>query len=479
MGNWRCILTAALCLVTGGASADVVTDWNRVYLDTIRATGGPPCPITRAGAMMHVAIYEAINSVDRTHEPYRTFLAAPPYASREAAAAQAAHDVLVRLYPARRALYDAALATSLSRVPPGAARAAGIGLGRLSAATILADRADDGTQPEPFYPLGGVPGQWQPTWPDYTAVPSNPGWGASTPWTMISGDQFRPRGPLHARDVTGLLRSRGYAEQVNEVRLLGARRSPVRTAGQTATAFFWANDVDGTYKPPGQLNAISLAVSAQRRLTLSENARMFALINLAVADAGLVAWDAKYRMDIDLWRPVTAIRLAGEDGNRHTEADPAWEPLGPFTPAFPSYVSGHATFAAAHAVVMADLFGDETTFTVGTDDPNYVGPPRTYRRFSDAARENALSRLYLGVHFRFDVVDGAIAGAALGRFVAAEMLRPLRRGDFNCDRSVDARDLAAFDAARRAGEWRADVNHDGRADGDDRRTFEGWHAAER
>ena len=378
-----------MVLVTEGASADVVTDWNQVYLDTIRAIGGPPCPISRAGAMMHVAIYEAVNSVDRTHEPYRTFLWAPPGASREAAAAQAAHDVLARLYPARQEVYDAALSASLGAIAPGPARDAGVRLGRLSAQAIMAERADDGTQSEPYYPLSGVAGQWQPTWPDYTAEPFNPGWGASTPWTMIAADQFRPRGPLNKRNLTGLLRSRGYADQVNEVRVLGARYSRVRTADQTATAFFWANDVDGTYKPPGHLNDISRVVSAQRGLTLSENARMFALINLAMADAGLVAWDAKYGTGIDLWRPISAIRHADEDGNPHTAADPAWEPLNPFSPPFPAYVSGHATFAAAHAAVMADLFADATTFTVGTDDPLYVGPPRTYRRFSDAARENA------------------------------------------------------------------------------------------
>lgn len=443
------------------AHADVVTDWNTVYLDTIRAVGGPPCPISRAGAMMHVSMFEAVNSVDRMYEPYHAYLAAPSGASQAAAAAQAAHDVLVGLYPARAAIYDAALGASLAGIPDGQSKTDGIALGQASAAAMMAARAHDGTQTEPVYVFGTHPGDYRPTPPDFASPPANPGWGTTVPWTMIRPTQFRPDGPLHMRSMAALLHSRGYADQVNEVKAFGARNSAVRTEEQTRIAYFWANDVNGTYKPPGQLNTITQVVSADHGLTLQENARLFALINLAMADAGLVAWDAKYDTSIDLWRPVSAIRLADTDGNPRTEADPGWLPLNAFTPPFPSYVSGHATFGAAHGAVMADFFADRTEFTATTDEPLYTGGPRTYHRFSEAAWENAISRIYLGVHYRFDAEDGNRSGTALGHWVSSHMLRPVHPADFNRDGVVNAADFQAFVAAFQGREWRADVNHDG------------------
>jgi hypothetical protein len=416
------LLPFAIALAPRGARADAVLDWNDVLIDTIRATGGPPCPIARVGAMVHAAMYDAVNSIERTHEPYKFSLPAAPGASAEAAAAAAAHRVLVHLFPARAAAYDAALAASLAAVPDGAAETDGIALGRSIADLLIAERADDGTDTTPPYTPGSLPGEWRPTPPDFTSPPFSPGWGGTRPWTMASGDQFRPAGPAGYASLAELLASPEYAAQLDEVKALGSSDSVTRTAYETETAFFWANDVDGTFKPPGHLNYITQVVSRDRGLSLAENARLFALINIAMADAGVLAWDMKYETSIDLWRPVTAIREAGDDGNPATDPVADWEPLNPFTPPFPAYISGHATFGAVHAAVMRRFFGtDEVTFRITSDDT--PGVFRTYTRFSDAALENGRSRIFLGVHYQFDADDAYSAGTSLGEYVSDGHLR--------------------------------------------------------
>lgn len=221
-----------------------------------------------------------------------------------------------------------------------------------------------------------------------------------------------------------MLRSPEYAAQVADVQTLGRYDSTARTEEQSRIAFFWANDVDGTYKPPGQLFEITKIVSAQKGLDVLENARLFALVALAMADAALVAWDAKYSTDLDLWRPESAIKLAGTDGNPATTVDATWQPLSQhdqtgdrFSPPFPAYISGHATFAAAHAAIMRRFFGtDNVTFTATTEDPHEFarGVSRTFHSFTQAALENARSRIYLGVHFQWDGDHGFLSGSAVG-----------------------------------------------------------------
>jgi hypothetical protein len=254
---------------------------------------------------------------------------------------------------------------------------------------------------------------------------------------MTTGAQFRPPRPGGYLSKTELLRSPEYAAQFNEVKQLGAVGSATRTADQTEIALFWANDVDGTSKPPGQLFTITKTVSEQRNLDIVENARLFALVALAMADAAVLAWDAKYATELDLWRPQSAIRLADVarqgDDNPATTGDASWEPLlrdpvqgDRFSPPFPAYVSGHATFGAAHAAVMRGYFGtDNVTFTVTSEDPEL--PPAVTRRFNsftEAARENARSRVYLGVHFQWDGDHGFLSGSALGDYIMATRLRP-------------------------------------------------------
>ncbi|MBM4077686.1 MAG: chemotaxis protein CheB, partial [Planctomycetes bacterium] len=205
--------------------------------------------------MTHIAIYDAVNSIDRNHEPSLDFISAPVGTSKDAAAAAAAHRVLKTLFPSRAALYDAALTASLAEIPDGPGETAGITLGKAAADALIAERANDGSQFEPNYVIGNNPGDWRPTFPDFANHPFNPGWGNTLPWMMIHGNQFRPVGPLGFKKMADLLKSSKYATQVNEVKLLGAKNSTARTAEQTRIAFFWANDVNGTYKPPGHLNA--------------------------------------------------------------------------------------------------------------------------------------------------------------------------------------------------------------------------------
>ena len=215
----RRIAAAALAIAAAGslAAADVITDWNEVYIDTIRDEGGKPCPISRAGAMLHAAMYDAVNSIERTHEPYLTLADAPAGASREAAAAAAGHRVMTHLYPARTSVYDAALEASLAAVPPGPGRDAGVALGLAVADALIEERATDGTQTEPPYEFGSDPGHYRPTWPDFTEPPYNPGWGSTEPWTMIDGKQFRPLGPAGHTEMAALLASPEYTADFDEV----------------------------------------------------------------------------------------------------------------------------------------------------------------------------------------------------------------------------------------------------------------------
>ncbi|MGH8103657.1 MAG: vanadium-dependent haloperoxidase, partial [bacterium] len=396
-------------------ASDVILDWNNQMIGTIRATGGPPTPPTRSFAMMHLAMYEAVNSVERRYSPYRVLLTAQADTSCVAAAASAAHRVLTTLYPSRQAVYDSALANSLASVPDGTGESNGVALGIAAAGAIIALRSNDGSDDNTPYVLGTTPGDWRPTPPDFTA-PFTPNWGKQTPWAITSGAQFRPPLPT-------ALTMPAYAAALNEVKDLGDRNSAMRTPEQTRIAYFWANDVDDTYKPPGHLNYITQVIATNRHLSLYDKARLFALLNIALADAAITAWDCKYVTPMDLWRPVTAIREADTDGNAATVADPNWLPLNAFTPPFPSYTSGHATFAGAHAEILTLFFGtDNIPVTIGTDEPLYTGGPRTYTSMLAMAQENGRSRIYLGIHYQFDADFGVQSGQQVARYVFAHFL---------------------------------------------------------
>jgi membrane-associated phospholipid phosphatase len=393
------------------AIADTVLDWNRLQLDAIRIETTAPPLAARNLAMTHVAVFDAVNSIARTFEPYRSTFLADPIASPDAAAASAAHTILTSLYPSQRATFDAALASSLNALGP-LGRDEGVALGRLAGQSVLEWRRADGASTSVPYIPGNDPGDWRRT-PPFFRPPLLPQWALVTPFAMTDGAQFRPAGPP-------ALTSLQYTLDFNQVKALGAADSTERTAEQTLLARFWS-DFSYTVTPPGHWNEIAADVATAHTLSVVDQARLFALLNVALADAGIVAWDAKYVYDF--WRPVTAIREADRDGNPETVADPNWDSLLP-APSFPEYISGHSTFSAAAAKVLAEFYGtDGMTFSVRSD--SVPGVIRTYDSFAGAAEEIGLSRIYGGIHFLSADLDGLSAGEALGDYVARGFLRPI------------------------------------------------------
>lgn len=409
------VLFLLLCPFVSFSWGDAVTDWNTITLNAIKTNMDASMRVPRTLAMVHAAVYEAVNSVDGTYRRYRLTGPAAVGASREAAAAAAAHRILISLYPAQTAALDAALATSLAALPDDASTDRGIALGRAVADEIIAWRATDGsTAMIPFTP-GTAPGEWRPTPPDFTAA-MLPWWGAVTPFVISSGSAFRPAPPPE-------LISGAYADEVNRVKLVGARTTTARTPDQTQMAFFWAEG-PGTVTTVGRWNEVAQAVTLQRGTSLEENARLFALLNLAMTDAGIAAWDAKYFHK--RWRPITAIREAGTDANPLTDTDVAWEPLLPMTPPFPEYVSAHSTTSACAAAVLSSFFGtDAVSFSIAPYNVTPMTPSsRSYNSFSQAAVEAGDSRIYGGIHFDSGHEAGAAMGAAIADHVLTTTLLP-------------------------------------------------------
>jgi len=385
------------------ARADVVTDWNNAALDAIRAEHTSPPIASRNLAILHVSIYDAVNGIARTNQPYLVPSAVPASASRPAAASGAAHQALVNLFPADAARFDALHAAILAGIPDSPHKRAGIVWGGFVANQILAARANDGSNAVVPPPGGTGPGVWVPTPPAFLSY-LLPQWGFVVPFGMSSSSQFRPPGPPS-------LDSQQYAADYEEVKELGAAVGSARTEEQTEIALFWA-DGAGTETPPGHWNSIAQTIADARGNTLEENARLFALLNIAMADAAICSWDAKYTFDF--WRPVTAITFA--------EPDLSWMSF-IVTPPFPDYTSGHSTFSAAAATVLPLFYGTEDLpFTTGSD---FL--PGVFRSFStclDAAEEAAVSRIYGGIHFRSASEDGLQAGSSIGEWTVTNYLQP-------------------------------------------------------
>ncbi len=389
---------------------DMVLRWNEITLRAIRADRTPPPKAARHLAMVHVAVYDAVNAVTRTHRPFRAHVAAPEGTSPEAAAVAAAHRVLIDLYPAQRERFDRALGRALAELD-GAGRDEGARLGREVAEKVLAWRRTDGSDRQVRHTVGQGVGVWRPTPPGFRPG-LLPGWSAVTPFAVTSGEQFRPKPPPD-------LSSAAYVESFNEVKSLGARDSRTRSPEQTLNAQFWA-DGDGTVTPPGHWNRIAQEVARQRGTTLAENARLFALLNVCLADAGVCCWECKFKYDF--WRPVTAVRDADLDGNPDTERQPNWRPLLP-TPPFPSYTSGHSTFSGAGAAALAAFFGsDEARFT--TTSEGTPGQRRSFDGFWAAAQEAGRSRIYGGIHYEFDNTEGLKVGRSVAQYIARNYFQP-------------------------------------------------------
>src|SRR5262245_41737049 len=340
-------------------SADVVLEWNQLALHAVGQARVNPAVASRALAITQVAVYDAVNAIDRSFEPYFAHVQASRGASLEAAAAQAAHDTLSALFPSQAATFDAALAADLVGIPPGRA-SQGVEVGQAAAQQILTWRSTDGSTAVVTYTPGTDPGDWQPTPPAFLPALA-PQWPYVTPFALSAGSQFRPAPPP-------ALDSAEYAAAFNEVKSLGRAGSTTRTDEQTQIARFW-NDALGTAFAMGYWNRIAEQVATDQGLGLVQDARVFALLNIAMADAHISCWDAKYAYN--LWRPVTAIRAADTDGNPDTEPDATWTPL-LVTPNFPSYTSAHSTLSAAAAGVLTALFGANYSFTVGAESVPYT-----------------------------------------------------------------------------------------------------------
>lgn len=400
----------ALPLSATPAQADEITYWNGVMLDAIRGGSTPPPRASRGLAMMHTAMFDAVNSVGGNYQPYQAVFATSTTASREAAAAQAAHDVLVSLYPSLQGSFDTNLTNRLNLIVHGADKTDGISLGHSAAQSILTLRLNDNANLVVPYTPGTDPGDWRPT-PSGYAPGLLPNWPQVTPWSISSGSAYRdPLGPPSLTSAT-------YTAAFNEVKDLGAQNSATRTADQTDIAKFWA-DGAGTATPPGHWNLIAAGIAQTEGLDIEENARLFAQLNIAMADAAIICWDQKYASEF--WRPVTAIREADTDGNSNTIQDASWTPL-LATPPFPSYTSGHSTFSGAASTILEEWFGANYAFSTSAE--GFVVPNRSFANFAAAADEAGLSRIYGGIHFSFDNDNGLAAGRALGAFVFSTQLQ--------------------------------------------------------
>jgi hypothetical protein len=392
--------------------ADEVLDWNAHAAKAIVTVGGqvPPRALIRL-AMVHLAIYDAVNAIEGA--PFESYASVPVVdspASEEAAAATAAHDVLVALFPAQAADLDAKYATSLAALPDDGAKANGIAVGRRAASAILIKRADDGRDATVTYTPGSGPGVWVPTPPAFLAAqaPETP---FVQPFALKSASQFRPDPPFS-------LTSEDWARDYNEIKALGPAVGSIRTPEQTDIARFWSDN------PPLQWNRAWRALSVAKGLGLADNARYFATLATASADALIACWDAKYFYNF--WRPVTAIRAGDTDGNPETAPDPAWIGL-IITPNHPEYPAAHGCFSAASTETLNYLFGtDEVRFSIDSNVVGIVNPVRTYDRLSDALEEVLDARIYGGMHYRNSTRIGANMGKQVSRFTTRHFFRPAK-----------------------------------------------------
>src|SRR5439155_644923 len=383
-------------------SVNQVLQWNRTLLVIVRTPGAQPATVhpTRSFAIMHAAMYDAVNAIDGAHTPYLVhFTDVSRSASQDAAAAAAAHEVLVTLYPQFQTQLDEQLLQVLAQIPEGADKAQGISIGQAVADRILALRSNDGAnaQPIPFV-FGNAPGDYQSTPPNFPRQPQFTHWSRVTPFALERADQFRPGPPP---DLT----SERYATVFNQVKSLGIANSTAATADQALTGRFWNGAIQNYW------NEITQTVAMERNLTTAQSARLFALLNLTFADGVIAFYDAKYVYNF--WRPVTAIRAADTDNNSETLADPNWLPQSTNTAPDPSYPGAHAVISAAGASVLISFFdSDHFDFTVTSEV--LAGVTRSFTRISAAEEEATLSRIFAGQHFRSDLT----AGQRLGRNVA-------------------------------------------------------------
>jgi len=406
-----CLAGLALLLAPQAVTADVVIDWNAIMQSKVATPATNVFFQTRNAAITQLAVFEAVNAIIGDYEPYLGMISAAPGASPEAAAVAAAHRVLSALYPLPPLMgptLDDLRDASLAALPDGAAKASGIAVGIAVADAMLALRSTDGANTPVQYTFSTNPGDWQLA--PGNVAPVLPGWGLVKTFGIEDGTQFRASPPP-------LLNTGKYARDLDEVREVGMLNSSSRPSDRTDVAkVFVTLTVVNLYSP------IARQLSGIQGKTLSENARLFALLAMAGADGVISSMESKFHYN--LWRPVTAIRSAHLDGNAKTTAEPTWEPL-VGTPSFPSYPSNHASLAGASLTVLQEVFGNSGhNFSL----PAVGGVVLNYSVLSDIADDIDDARVFGGIHFRFDQEAGAKMGRQVGQYILQHELRPLHGG---------------------------------------------------
>jgi hypothetical protein len=442
----------------GAGALERLHHWNEIAVDTSGLDHTPIAPgdarvfgeqlgpgrASRAMAIVHTAVFDAMNAIAGGYEAYTGLRPVSDHASMDAAIALAAHDTLVALFPSQAAELDDVLVEDLGAIREGRAKTNGIGLGRAAAAAMLARREHDGARhPEPRmgvdYTPGDAPGTWRQDPVSQHPLALGAHWGEVEPFVLRSANQFRVPPPPG-------LGSRQYAAAFEEVQALGGDGvvTPTsRTADQTFTGIFWAYDgTPSLCAPPRLYNQLAVRIAEQRGTDTLELARLLALANVAMADAGIAIWESKYHYK--LWRPVTGIREAG--ASAVTVPDPTFLPLGApasnltglnFTPPFPAYPSDHAGFGAALFEILRAFYGtDQIPFTFVSDEFNgetldnegHTRPlvPRRFASLSQAEEENGQSRIYLGIHWAFDKTEGIAQGRRVADYVFRRAFVPRR-----------------------------------------------------
>jgi PAP2 superfamily len=402
-------VAAFLTLAAAPARADTVTDWNRNAATALFGTAAQPPQLSVPHlAMVHGAVYDAVNAIDGGHEGY---LLSPkigrPTDSTDAAAATAAYRVLVQQVPAQQPTLDVQYAASLAAIPDGTAKTRGIAVGNAAAAAMIAARTDDGRFGPFRFAVSTGPGEWRPVLPAFVNDPN--AWLKDVkPFLIRSPSQFRSDGPLP-------LSSHRYAREFEEVKSLGSATSTDRTADQTLAARYWAEN------PPATWSRIFRTLSAQQGLSLVDNARFFAMLYMTATDALISVWDDKAHWSF--WRPITAIREADTDDNPRTATAEDWLPLIP-TPPYPEHPSGHTGLSGSIVKTLQQFFG---TDRVAWSDTNVGGLTRSFTRFSDAIEEIVDARVWSGIHFRTADEQGERIGRQVARYVGQCCFEPSHR----------------------------------------------------
>ena len=425
------VATAAFAATAHGQSENAATTWNRIASAAIMSpapagAGQPPHAAVLSLAMVQGAVYDAVNAIDGGHEPYLAAPAAEAWYSKDAAVAAAAFKVLVGLFPTQEGALLTQYTASLAGIPDGAAESGGVAVGEAAAAAMLAARANDGRFGAFTVVQGSDPGDWRlgpPQGPSGT-IARDP-----APWVGNVDTFLVPDVGMLRTDGPNALTSEAYTDDFNEVKELGSLTSSRRTADQTAAAIFWQDSGIAIW------NRVYRDLAASQDLDVVESARLYAMTNLAGADGAIGCWNDKWRWSF--WRPITAIRLAADDGNPATEADPAWVPLfdptvpvsgaSLVTPGFPDHPSGHTCISGAVVDALQTFFGTDKISFAATSTKCFPSPcpARSFSRFSEALKEIIDARVWGGIHFRTADVQGAVMGKKIGAYLEKHYFQPV------------------------------------------------------